>query len=369
MIVTVWLALHFLVALLAPKIISYYGLFSFPEQLIKYKLPHFLSAFANFDGAQYLKIVNEGYSQYRHAFFPLYPVAIKLFGLVTGGNYLIAGLFVSILSFIVGVYFFSKYLAQIGIRKTDVWWVKIFILTFPTAFFLQGLYTESLFFLFVVLMFYFLKQKKYIPVVIFSFLASLTRFIGVFLFVPIILSWFFHKRNNNLNLKWLLAGLAPFFGLGLYTFYLFKTTGDQLAFFHDQPAFGAGRSTSIIFLPQVYFRYLKIVLTASHNLQYFVSLLELAIFTLVLIVLLIDFKNNWKNNDRFILGVFSAVNLVFPTLTGTFLSVPRFALLSLSFFVFLGEIKKLTVKIFLASLFLVLQTILLVLFIQGYFVA
>ena len=106
----------------------------------------------------------------------------------------------------------------------------------------------------------------------------------------------------------------------------------SVVFFRVQPVFGANRSTNLILLPQVYFRYLKIFFTANWNFQYFVSLIEFFIFTFVFIVLILDllkivkFSENWKlkigNYERLSLSMFSFINLLLPTLTGTFSSIP-----------------------------------------------
>ncbi|MBI3620249.1 hypothetical protein HY214_03860, partial [Candidatus Roizmanbacteria bacterium] len=78
-----------------------------------------------------------------------------------------------------------------------------------------------------------------------------------------------------------------------------------------------------------------------------------------------------KNKNRPLVGLclFSLANLILPTLTGTLSSLPRYALFSLSFFIFLGRLKSRRVKFFLASVFAILHAALLGFFIQGYFIA
>lgn len=156
-------------------------------------------------------------------------------------------------------------------------------------------------------------------------------------------------------------------------YYLYISTGDPLAFFHAQNVFGPGRSTQLILLPRVYFRYLKIFFTAQLNFQYFISFFEFFIFNFVFIILILDlikiFKSKIKNYFLFSLNLFSLTNILLSTFTGSFMSIPRFALLSLSFFVFLGRIKKGWLTISLFIVFFILHLITLVLFIQGYFVS
>ncbi|MCX7955822.1 MAG: hypothetical protein N2593_01795, partial [Patescibacteria group bacterium] len=220
----------------------------------------------------------------------------------------------------------------------------------------------------------FLKKEKYFLASVFAFFASLTRLIGLFLIIFFIFK-FFEKKIKKINLFFV---FSPIFGFLAYCFYLWKTTGDPLMFFHSQPAFGANRSTSLIFLPQVAWRYLKIFFTADFNFQYFIAIFEFFVFFLVLSVLLLDLKNlvsiknlklKIKNYDYLALNIFSFANLILPSLTGTFSSIPRYSLFSLSFFIYLRKIKNKFLKFLILLFFLIFHTILLVFFSQGYFVS
>ena len=187
-------------------------------------------------------------------------------------------------------------------------------------------------------------------------------------------------KSKIKSFKMLSFVFSPLMGFLLYAGYLWKTVGDPLFFFRVQPVFGANRSTNLILLPQVYFRYLKIFFTANWNFQYFISLVEFVIFSFVFIILILDLIKNFStksrspfgrkliNYERIALNIFSFINLILPTLTGTFSSIPRYSLMSLSFFLFLGEMKNKQVKTLIAILFFILHMVLLGFFIQGYFV-
>src|SRR3989344_8388676 len=128
--------------------------------------------------------------------------------------------------------------------KKLTYWVITFLLVFPTSFFFGSLYTESLFFLFMISTFYFLERKKYSLAAIFSILSSLTRLVGVFLFIPILIyvlndQW----KTISKKIKAFLYVISPFVGLGIYSTYLFVTTGNILEFFTSQEAFSSGRTT------------------------------------------------------------------------------------------------------------------------------
>jgi len=354
----VWRVLDFLVTYLAPFFISYLGFFPYKELLADFNLPHWLNSLANFDGIHYLLIARQGYSQWEQAFFPLYPLLIKLLTFVVN-NGLIVSLLISNIAFLIGLFILSRL-----IDKKHAFWFLVFILVFPTSFFFGAVYTEGLFFLLFVSTLYFLKKQKYLLTSLVVTLASLTKLIGVFLIIPIFFHWI-KKRKSFATIA------APLVGLGIYCIYLFKTTGDPFFFLTSQPIFGANRSTSLIFLPQVVWRYIKIFITAAHNFQYFISLLEFSIFMLVFVILAFDLLKNFKirNVERLSLNLFSFANLILPTLTGTFSSVPRYALFSLSFFLYLAEIRNKWAKMIIALVFLILHVVLLGFFSQGYFIS
>lgn len=391
-----WRLFDFLILLFTPYFIPYLGFFPYKEILANYHLPLFISKLANFDGVHYLLIAKQGYSQYEQAFFPLYPILIKLTTPIFFGNSLIAGLFISNISFLLGLWIFSKYLKLIS-TDSNRFQLILTILVFPTSFFFGALYTEGLFFFLFTAALYFLKKEKYFLASFFAFFASLTRLIGVFLIIPFFFHFYMECHRGVINLKdylnpnflisqflnflkflisniqHLISLFSPLAGLGVYSLYLWKTTGDPLFFITSQPIFGANRSTHLIFLPQVYFRYLKIFFNASFNFQYFVSLFEFFIFNLVFIILILDFIRNWKlgirNYRRISLNLFSLVNLLLPTFTGTFSSTPRYSLFSLSFFIYLAQIKNKWIKISIALFLFVLHIMTLAFFGQGYFIS
>jgi hypothetical protein len=113
--------------------------------------------------------------------------------------------------------------------------------------------------------------------------------------------------------------------------------------------------------------------TAQPNFQYFISLFEITVFSFVFIILIFDLIKNLKlkikNLSIISLNLFSLGNILLPTFTGSFLSIPRFSLLSLSFFIFLGSIKNLSIKLALMIIFFILHLVFLSSFLQGYFVS
>ena len=379
--------LLFFTTFIAQMTVPYLGFFPYKELLVEYHLPTWISSFANFDGIHYLLIAKQGYSQWEQAFFPLYPLLIKIVSFIIP-NYLVASLLISHISFAIGLIFFNKLLKVWGIKTS---WPLFFLLSFPTAFFFGVVYTEGLFFMLFILSLYFLHKKNYWLAGICAALSSLTRLIGIFLVIPFFFSLLV---ENKLTLKRFalcvtrntLLLLSPFLGLLSYMSYLWLTTGDPLFFFNSQPLFGANRSTHLILLPQVYYRYIKILFTATHDFQWYLSIFEMVVFSFVFTILIVDLikilkrifrpSANLRGLQRPIttiysllgLNIFSFINLVLPTLTGTFSSIPRYALFSLSAFLYLSQIKSQAIKISIFFVFFTLQIVLFSLFIQGYFV-
>lgn len=343
--------------------------FAFQKDLIQfYHLPNYLQIFANFDGAHYTKIARIGYYQFSQAFFPGYILLLIFFGTILFQNHIIAGILISNLSFIFAIWFFSLFLKNIHVKQSTIDWIILFIIFFPTSFFFQSVYTESLFFLLVSLSFYFASSKKYWLSSIAATVSSFVRITGVLVAIP--LFFLNGSRSKKFHYRQLLSASA-FIGLAVYMAYLWKMYGDPLLFFHVQPSFGANRSTSLILLPQVYFRYIKIFLTVPFSYLYLTSVIECVSFTLVAAVCVLQVIRYYKLNNQFLtsLSLFSLSNILIPTVTGTFGSIPRYALLSISLFLFLAQINNKIVKITILSFFVLAQCALWSLFVLGYFVA
>lgn len=369
-----------LVSYFSPYFIPYLGFFPYKEIAVQYNLPKLLTAFANFDGVHYLLIAKNWYTTYQQAFFPLYPLLIRWVAPIFSNNLLLTGLIISNLSFLLGLFIFLKYLKLTFANKQLTIWSVVFLLSFPTSFFFSAVYTEGLFFLFFLASLYFLKKERFILAGIFAFLASLVKLIGFFLIIFFLLKLIKNYKFKIRNFRLVVATLLPGLGLGIYGLYLWRTMGDPLFFLHSQWAFGANRSSNLIFLPQVYYRYLNIFFKADLNFQYFISLFEFFTFNFVFIILILDLINNLKpaspagrlknkNINNLGLNLFSLINLLLPTFTGTFSSLPRYALFSLSFFIYLANIKSFLIRLVILISFILLHIITLSFFIQGYFVS
>lgn len=329
---------------------------SFPylnDAILSWGLPNIIWPFANFDGVHYVRLARDGYiSQFTQAFFPLYPLLVKILSKLTFGNLIIAGIVISNTSFLISILVFYKLLLRYFNEKI-AYWSCLFLIFFPTSFFFAAVYTESLFFLLLVLSFFFASQKKYLIASVFGAFASATKLVGVLLAISLV------KKRNILPLL-----IIPL-GLIIYMIFLKFTINDPLAFISSQEAFGQNRSTShLIFLPQVFYRYLKILVTARGT-SLFSAMLELISIIGVIIALLFAFIKKMPREWL----IFSTLSVLLPTLTGTFISMPRYILIAFPLFVVLGSIEKTWIKLTILSGFITLLLLLTVMFTRGYWVA
>ena len=354
----IWRVVLFLVAAVSPQIIPQFGA-RFPyyqEGLIATGLPHFLWSFGNFDGVHYLRIAQDGYAyQFTQVFFPLYPLLIRLFSYLTFSNLLIAALLISNLAFLGSLALFYKLVAKIFSEKT-AFWSCLFLLAFPTSFYFGAVYTEGIFFLMIIASFYLASQKKIIAASIIGSFASATRLVGLFLAIALSDG---KKRKSLIPLT-----IVPI-GFLAYVLYLAIEFGKPLYFLSAQTIFGQERTTSqIILIPQVIWRYLKILATTDGQ-AFANAVFELASTILAFVLLFIAFKK--KFNPKWLLFSFLAVFT--PTLTGTLASMPRYILVAFPIYIVLAQIENDRLKLIILAAFSVMLIITTILFTQGYWIA
>lgn len=331
-------------------------------------LPQWIYAWAGFDGVHYVGIAMQGYHEFDQAFFPIYPHLVRSLHYFLG-DYVMSGLLISHIAFIAGVVLFYEYAKDVwGTQKAS--WMLAGLLAYPTAFFFTAVYTESLFLLFTIGSLYAVRKSKYLLAGMLAVLASLTRLQGVFLMIPLFfLFWNFNKTSFSKSQVALM--LSPLLGLGGYMAYLYHSTGDALYFLTSQASFGAQRSSELILLPQVYYRYLKIFSTADLSYHYGVAVMEfICISGALFIACYIGYYAYLKRNALELgIAFYSLAHLILPTLTGTFSSIPRYSLFALTTYIAFARLKSKPLKVSVLIGSLVTQLILVGLFIHGSFVS
>ncbi|MEK7543310.1 MAG: hypothetical protein AAB557_00415 [Patescibacteria group bacterium] len=320
-----------------------------------------VTPWANFDGAHYTSIARDGYGVYQLAFFPIYPLLIRLMRLASSFPYEYIGVFISLGAFFIGLFLFWRYLEGSMGRG----WSLVLFLVYPASFFFAAAYSESIFFALAIGTLLSIKRERWLLAGIVAGFASATRLVGVFLWLPLVITMW-QKRRYLKVIDWIAVFIAPA-GLAGYMVYLWKFVGDPLAFFHVQSAFGAGRSGSeIIFLPQVLWRYARIFITVpTGDLLYHVAVLEFLTFVLGVILLVAA----WRKRYAFGLLLYSACVLFLPSLTGTLSSMPRYLLALFPLFPVFGEIRSSWVKLVILIVFITLLVYATTGFLRGYFIS
>lgn len=354
------------IILFISRTIPYLGFFPYKERLEQYGLSQFLYRLGNFDGIHYIINAQEGYHTYEQAFFPLYPLLIRIVRPVLWNNTLLSGIVLSQIFLLLSCILITKILNKTNMHSEVKKWLFLFFLFSPFSFFFHTVYTESLFlFLFLLSVYVYVKDNYLI--IVSSLLLSLTRFVGIF-FITIPLLAIFTKKVRT---KIILTIISSILGLLIYMLYLYQTTGDPIKFLTSQPAFGANRSSSIILPIQVLFRYIKIVLSLDWNYAFFIAVVELIVYLSVLLIVCIQLYRDVKNKKIMMITIdtFSTINIILPSLTGTLSSIPRYALMSFSVYFFFASLKNVWLKRMLLSASIIFNILFFSLFLQGYFVA
>lgn len=326
---------------------------------------------ANFDGEHYLSIAQKGYKNLEHSFFPAYPLLIKYltrpFGL-SDQNVIFIGVLVSNLS-LAGSLFLMRRLILLDYSKNVSFFSLLSLLFFPTSFYLGAMYTESFFLFCTLSSFYFARKKVWLFSGIMGAVASATRVVGVLLLPALVveLAANFPKEKNKAFLNSLCLCFVPV-GLLFYMSFLGKSTGNVFAFYTSLSTFGEQRQTDIILLPQVFVRYLKMLLGAHLDLVYLAVSLELV--AAILCILLLGLGFLWRVRLSYL--VFAVLGFMLPTLTGSFSSLPRYVFSLFPIFIvggiFLSK-RNLMVRLTALAISLGLLGIETALFLRGYWVA
>jgi Mannosyltransferase (PIG-V) len=226
-----------------------------PEALARgyhFSRSRLLDMWARWDSGWYMGIVQHGYpagpvaegAQSAFAFFPLYPMLVRIFTLLlperlrTAERILIVGLLLSNVFLIGALILLHRLVTEMRDRETARRTV-LYTLLFPTGFFLFCFYTESAFLLLSVAAFYAASRKWWGAAGLLGGLLALARPPGVLIAVP--LCWMYLEsvgwRPSKIRANVLWLALVPS-GLLAFLFYAYRMTGDFLAPVHAQGGWG-----------------------------------------------------------------------------------------------------------------------------------
>jgi len=282
-------------------------------------------SWANFDGEHYLSLSIIGYKGLEQAFFPVYPLLMSFIAKPFVYDFssallysTLAGLLISHFSLLLALILLYD-LLKIDYSKKIVFLTLLLILVFPTSFFFGAVYSEAIFLLLSVAAFYNARKGRWFLASIFGGLASATRIFGILLLPAFILE----TRQQRVSIKkyfWIF--LIPFGLLG-YMVYQWLTVGDPLAFYNLQKIVGEQHQSGLTLLPQVYFRYLKMIFATDPTNIIFQTIILESIVGIVFFLLPIY---GYFKKVRLSYVFFALASFLAPTIQGSFSSVPRYVI-------------------------------------------
>ena len=150
---------------------------------------------AHWDGVWYIKIATSGYADAdgSTAFFPLFPMLLRYVGVLLDGNLLITGIVISLLCYAGCVWLLYR-LVRRDFGDELASRAVIYLAIGPLSFFLQAVYTESLFLVLSLACFVFAREGRWRLAGVMGLLATLTRSTGVLLLIP--MAYYYYERRG-----------------------------------------------------------------------------------------------------------------------------------------------------------------------------
>jgi hypothetical protein len=203
-----------------------------------------MNIWSHWDGEHYVTLAMGGYlnppDNVSPAFFPLYPLLLRSFAELFGGPISkealsVWGPLISLL-FLPFAFYFIYHIALEGWGERVARDTVLILAFFPTTFFLNAAYTESLFLALSAGSLWAIRVRRDLLVAcVMAALASATRNVGIFLVVPLMYEWI--KDIERFRLRGVYLFLAPG-GLLAYMGYLWVRFGDPLLFYSAQESWG-----------------------------------------------------------------------------------------------------------------------------------
>ena len=211
-----------------------------------------IDMWSHFDGRWYLDIAENGYrlipgQQCNVAFAPLYPMLMRIGGLMAGGSdaaFLIAGIVISNLALIVALGYMMALLRLEGYDQTIAARAAWYVLIFPTSFFLSAVYPMSLFMALCAAAFYHARKEQWWIVGPLAALAALSRPDGVLLSAALAVEYF-QQRGFSLHRDALSLAAGPAALLAWMAFQ-WRRFGDPLIFLAVQKQWDYCPITTVI---------------------------------------------------------------------------------------------------------------------------
>lgn len=170
----------------------------FPENHPQTFLDFTMAAWNRWDAPHYLYIAQHWYTNIGDeanfiVFFPLYPSIVKALSFIA--DPVISGIIISSTFFILGSYYFYE-LIKIDYSEKIARWAVIAMAIFPTSYFFNAPYTESLFLFIFATSLYAARKNNWIIAGLATALGCITRPFGILLLPAILVEWWVSKDRD-----------------------------------------------------------------------------------------------------------------------------------------------------------------------------
>jgi Gpi18-like mannosyltransferase len=308
-----------------------------------------LEVWNRWDTGHYVTIALEGYSRSTEnpAFFPLYPMIMRVLEPVLPGGMLSAGLIVSWIACVGALTVIYRLVDDLfGPALANR--TTVFLMAFPFAFYLCAAYNTSLFLALSVASLYCMRRGQWWLAGLWAGYASGTRQAGVLLAIAFVIEYLRQHDWKPSRARWDAAAIALVpSGLIAYVLYCLYFHGDALKFIHIQTYWGRNSMSwpwtgSVHAIDQI-----STAAAGGAVLQPAVvlNIIDLMAVPLTITLLILSVVGPWKLGREawyliasaaagFLLVLVSPLGLELPPLHG----VPRYALEVLPAFIVLARI-------------------------------
>lgn len=311
-----------------------------------------IASFGNWDGQHFLNIAQKGYiNSYELAFFPLYPVLIKILDTFLPASALIVGIGLNWVLTVTGFLYLYK-LLQLDFKRPAVWWILGLIISFPLSFFFLVLYSESLFFCLSVAALYYFRQQKKWTVILLLTLLTLTRMAGIALVLAILID--VYKKKSWWHF------LFPLFGIGSFVIFGFFNTGNLLAIVQAETNW-----ERLVTVPGfVLFNSIFVLVREGVSYRNYSVAIDLVLVGIVLAILL----RSYRLLSRLYWN-YALFSILIPLSTSTFLSFPRFLIVIFPLFIAIYLLSNTIVRLGYVIVGILLLVFFFINFLKGIWVA
>jgi hypothetical protein len=330
------------------------------QPVLRYDANEFGNLQARWDTNWYLSIATNGYA-YRTTrvdvpqnivFFPALPFAARLAGRLFGGSavaYLLGTTIVVLVAFFVALTYLFRLARETVGDDDSARWAMWLLAAYPFALYYSAVYTESIFLVGAVGAFYHFRRQEWVRAAAWGLLVGLTRPNGCFLSIPLglmaIAPWLpawvnagtqprgsaaATPPNVTRTIVALAAAAAPGIGVLMYTAFIWRLTGDPIAWARGHAAWGREYG-GLVPLAETYFDYVSNsgVYVVTRAMPYDTMNAIGAMFVLATAIPV------WRRLGL-AYAVFILVNMLPPLAAGGFMSTGRFSSVMFPAFIWLA---------------------------------